>query len=45
MITASASLPAADKVTELAWALRARLPGIAAALADGIIDYVKGYYE
>ncbi len=35
------SLPAADKVTELAWALRARLPGIAAALADGIIDYVK----
>ena len=35
------SLPAADKVTELAWALRARLPAIAAALADGIIDYVK----
>jgi hypothetical protein len=35
------SLPAADKMIELAWALRARLPGIAAALANGIIDYVK----
>jgi hypothetical protein len=35
------SLPAADKVIDLAWALRARLPGIAAALADGSIDYVK----
>jgi len=35
------SLSAADKVIELAWALRARLPGIGAALADGTIDYLK----
>jgi hypothetical protein len=35
------SLQAADKLAGLAWELGARLPGIAAALADGIIDYTK----
>jgi hypothetical protein len=35
------SLPAADKLTWLAWALEARLPRIGAALEAGIIDYVK----
>jgi Domain of unknown function (DUF222) len=35
------SLPAAGTLMDLAWALRARLPGIAARLADGTIDYVK----
>jgi hypothetical protein len=38
----SLSLPAADKLTDLSWTLRARLPAIGAALADGTIDYVKG---
>jgi hypothetical protein len=35
------SLPAADKLISLAWALEARLPRIGAALEAGIIDYVK----
>jgi hypothetical protein len=35
------SLPAADKLTWLAWALEARLPRIGAALEAGVIDYVK----
>ncbi len=35
------SLPAADKLALTAWDLQARLPGIAAALADGAIDYLK----
>jgi hypothetical protein len=35
------SLSAADKLTDLAWTLRARLPGIGAKLADGIIDAYK----
>jgi hypothetical protein len=35
------SLPAADKLASLAWELGARLPGIAAALAAGVIDYTK----
>jgi hypothetical protein len=36
------SLRAADQLTELAWALEARLPRIGAALEAGIIDYVRG---
>ena len=32
------SLPAADKLTGLAWQLQARLPGIGGKLADGTID-------
>ncbi len=35
------SLPAADKMLGVAWELGARLPGIAARLADGTIDYLK----
>src|SRR5215472_12397655 len=35
------SLPAADKLTGLAWALQARIPRIGAALDAGIINYVK----
>jgi hypothetical protein len=35
------SLPAADKLTGLAWALEARLPRTGAALEAGVIDYVK----
>src|SRR6516164_239582 len=35
------SLPAADKLTGLAWDLRARLPGIGALLAAGVIDLLK----
>ena len=31
------SLPGADKLANLAWALQARLPGIGAKLADGTI--------
>jgi Domain of unknown function (DUF222) len=36
------SLSGADNLLSLAWELRARLPGIAALLADGTIDAVKG---
>ena len=35
------SLPAADSLVGLAWALQARLPRIGAALEAGVIDYVK----
>jgi hypothetical protein len=35
------SLTAADKLLDLAWTLRARLPAIGAKLADGTIDVVK----
>ncbi len=35
------SLPAADKLANLAWELSARLPGVAAKLTDGTIDYLK----
>jgi hypothetical protein len=35
------SLPAADKLIDLAWTLQARLPGIGAKLADGTTDYVR----
>jgi hypothetical protein len=37
----SQSLRGADKLLDLAWELGARLPGIAAALADGTIDALK----
>ncbi len=36
-----ASLPGADKLANTAWELGARLPGTGAALAAGVIDYVK----
>jgi hypothetical protein len=36
------SLSGADKLVNLAWELQARLPAIAALLADGTIDAVKG---
>ncbi len=35
------SVPGADKVAALAWALAARLPRTGALLAAGVIDYVK----
>jgi hypothetical protein len=35
------SLPAADSLVQLAWTLQARIPRIGAALAAGVIDYVK----
>jgi hypothetical protein len=35
------SLPGADKLANTAWELRARLPGIGAALAAGTIDSLK----
>ena len=35
------SLPGADKLLNLAWTLRARLPRIGALLAGGVIDAVK----
>ena len=35
------SLRSADKLTDLAWQLRARLPGIGALLAEGTIDLLK----
>jgi hypothetical protein len=35
------SLPAADKLIQLAWTLEARLPRVGAALEAGVIDYVK----
>jgi Domain of unknown function (DUF222) len=37
----SVSLPGADKVIDLAWALGARLPRTGALLAEGTIDVVK----
>ncbi len=39
------SVPGADKLVELAWELGARLPGVAARLADGTINAVKGESE
>src|SRR5215831_16559844 len=35
------SLRSADQLADLAWRLRARLPGIGEKLADGTIDYLK----
>jgi len=35
------SLRSADQLADLAWQLRARLPGIGEKLADGTIDYLK----